>query len=59
MTLCDAFDEVFGPGLGPACTLPAGHDGAHEAICQATGRHVSTWTDLPGTADVAAEPEAP
>jgi hypothetical protein len=44
---CGEVDEVFGPGIGPVCTREKGHGGNHEAICQATGRHVSTWSDLP------------
>jgi hypothetical protein len=45
---CGAVDGVFGPGLGPVCTRPKGHDGNHMATCPATGREVSAWDDMPG-----------
>jgi hypothetical protein len=55
---CGAVDEVFGPGLGPVCTRSPHSDGMHQAVDHVTGRHVSSWVDLPETPDPRWEPGA-
>jgi hypothetical protein len=59
---CGEIDGIFGPDVGPVCTLARGHDGDHVAIDLSTDKEVSRWpNELPPPRDhgtAVPEPEA-